>query len=382
MVTAGVFVLFRLNGLIDATPVVASTVAYVGAATALLGAFSALSQWDIKKVLAYSTVSQLGYMVMAIGVGSYVGAIFHLLTHAFFKGLLFLGAGSVIHALDGEQDMRKMGGLKKFMPYTHLGFVVGWWSLSGLPLFSGFFSKDEILYNTLFGVRGSWILWLMGLTAALMTSFYMTRLMFHVFWSPARLAEDLKPHEGGPFFTAPLMLLSFFAVVFGFLGLPHVFSKVIPGHPTHMIGDWLSPMLSTHSNIEHSILSELSMMLASVVVAGSGVVLAYLLYIRKDENVDRVVQKIKINELTKASSMALYIDHSFNHYLVRPFSDLSKAIWLFIDQILIDQTISKFAKLIAVSGEIGKTLNNGRVQHYISIFVVILSMVLVGVLFS
>ena len=220
MVTAGVFMMARSAVLFELAPVTGGIVATVGVATAMLAAVIAVSQTDIKRVLAYSTISQLGYMVLAIGVGAYTAGIFHLSTHAFFKALLFLGAGSVIHAMSGEQDMRKMGGLRKKMPITFVTMLAAWLAISGVFPFSGFWSKDEILIAT-FNNGGLWyILWAVGMFVALLTAFYMTRLIVLTFMGSPRWADGAQPHESPRSMTIPLIVLAFFTTTAGVFNTP------------------------------------------------------------------------------------------------------------------------------------------------------------------
>ncbi len=220
MVTAGVYLVARTGVLFELAPISAGTVATVGAVTALFAATIALGQRDIKRVLAYSTISQLGYMFLAVGVSAYAAGVFHLLEHAFFKALLFLGAGSVIHAMGGEQDMWKMGGLRKKMPITFVTMVVGWLAISGIPFFAGFWSKDEILAVT-FG-RGGWYigLWAIGMVAALLTAFYMSRLMFLTFWGEPRWDDGAHPHESPGLMTLPLIVLAALSAFGGLINTP------------------------------------------------------------------------------------------------------------------------------------------------------------------
>jgi NADH-quinone oxidoreductase subunit L len=220
MVTAGVFMIARSAVLFEMAPVTGAIVAVVGTLTALLAALIAVSQTDIKKVLAYSTISQLGYMVLAMGVGAYTAGIFHLTTHAFFKALLFLGAGSVIHAMSGDQDMRTMGGLRKKMPITFITMGAGWLALAGVFPFSGFWSKDEILAATF--AKGGWyiLLWGAGLFVAFLTAFYMTRLFVMTFLGKPRWEDGVHPHESPPTMTIPLIILGFFTVSFGLVNTP------------------------------------------------------------------------------------------------------------------------------------------------------------------
>ena len=220
MVTAGVFMIARSAVLFEMAPVSGAVVAVVGTATALVAALIAVSQRDIKKVLAYSTISQLGYMVLGVGVGAYTAGMFHLTTHAFFKALLFLGAGSVIHAMAGEQDMSKMGGLAKKMPITFITMGAAWLAISGMFPFSGFWSKDEILGATFAKGGGFVVLWFIGLLVALLTAFYMTRLFVMTFMGKPRWGGDIHPHESPASMTAPLIVLGFFTVSAGFVNTP------------------------------------------------------------------------------------------------------------------------------------------------------------------
>ncbi|HSR15821.1 MAG TPA: NADH-quinone oxidoreductase subunit L [Gemmatimonadales bacterium] len=243
MVTAGVYMVARTGALFELAPVSAGVVATVGAVTALFAATIALAQFDIKRVLAYSTISQLGYMFMAVGAAAHVGGIFHLMTHAFFKALLFLGAGSVIHALAGEQDMRRMGGLARVMPWTFGTMAVAWLAISGIPPFAGFWSKDEILASV-FERGGAWVaLWAVGLLTALLTAFYMTRLMFLTFGGSKRWPEGGHAHESPPVMVVPLAVLAAGSLLAGLvntpwrLGLEHFLEPAFEGvHLSHIPG--------------------------------------------------------------------------------------------------------------------------------------------------
>jgi NADH-quinone oxidoreductase subunit L len=220
MVTAGVYMVARSGAIFDLAPVAAAVVAIVGAATALFAATIAMGQRDIKRVLAYSTISQLGYMFMGVGAAAYVAGVFHLMTHAFFKALLFLGAGSVIHAMSDEQDMHKMGGLARKLPITFATMAIAWLAISGIPPFAGFWSKDEIL-ATVFERGGLWqVLWAVGLVTALLTAFYMTRMMWLTFFGAPRWAEGANPHESPRTMTVPLMVLAGLSVVGGLVNTP------------------------------------------------------------------------------------------------------------------------------------------------------------------
>src|SRR5688572_3496962 len=240
MVTAGIYMIARSNILYTLAPLSLVVVAIVGLATAILGATIALKQNDIKKVLAYSTVSQLGYMFLGLGVGAYTGAVFHVMTHAFFKALLFLGAGSVIHAMHHEQDIRKMGGLKKYLPITHITFLLACLAIAGIPPFSGFFSKDEILIAA---YAHQPLLYYIGLGGALLTAFYMFRLYAMTFSGTFRGTPEQQHHlhESPPAMTIPLIILAVLSVVGGFLGLPEILNEKLGTN--HYLEHFLSPVI-------------------------------------------------------------------------------------------------------------------------------------------
>ncbi len=381
MVTAGVYVLFRLNGLLDASPEAMLVISIVGVTTAFVAAFIALTQRDIKKVLAYSTVSQLGYMVLAIGVGSYVGAVFHLLTHAFFKGLMFLGAGSVIHGLSGEQDIEKMGDLKQSMPFTYGTFLVGWLSIIGAPLFSGFFSKDEILFHTFVNERGSVLLWVVAVLTAGMTAFYMTRLMAKVFWGQSHVDEKVHPHEGSALFTAPLCILAVLSTGAGFLGVPHALSNIIPGHPGHVLSEWLAPLIAGEGHATGSVSLEWILMTTSVLVALAASLFAYFLYVKEEEKTKKAASYLQVTFLVKASEQLMFIEKLYKENIITPFKEISQALWLFIDVNLIDRLLVSGAKSIISVGKISKTIQSGNLQSYVALFVFTVAIFLMGALF-
>ena len=236
MVTAGIYLIIRTSELWLAHPWALDVVAVVGAATAILGAYLGCKAWDVKKVLAYSTVSQLGYMFLALGVGAFSSALFHLITHAFFKACLFLSAGSLIHGLNGEQDIRKMGELRKKMPFTFVSFLTGSLALMGLPFLSGFFSKDEILYHTFH--EGHYILWSVALLAAGLTAFYTTKTLYYVFWKKSE--SQVKAHESGWWMRVPLIILSILSVGAGLLNWPHFMPQIIP---YNKLAHWINPKM-------------------------------------------------------------------------------------------------------------------------------------------
>jgi NADH-quinone oxidoreductase subunit L len=279
MVTAGVYMIARLSFLFALAPATLAVVATIGAATALLAATIALAQNDIKRVLAYSTVSQLGYMFLAMGVGAYAAGIFHLMTHAFFKACLFLGSGSVIHAMGGEQDMRKMGGLRKHLPATSTTFIVATLAIAGIPPLAGFFSKDEILWQSFSSPYGSKALWAIGVLVAGLTAFYMFRQVFMVFFGECRADHETRHHlhESPSVMTLPLWILMAGSVVAGFLWIPHAF---LP------FEHWLEPVMAHHGAAHAEaatagVGAEIGLMLLSVAVALGGTALAYLVYYRR-----------------------------------------------------------------------------------------------------
>jgi NADH-quinone oxidoreductase subunit L len=291
MVTAGVYMVARSAPLFHLTPATSGVVATIGAFTAILAASIALVQNDIKRVLAYSTVSQLGYMFLALGVGAYWVAVFHLFTHAFFKALLFLGAGSVIHALDGEQDMRNMGALKSRIPITHLTMAIGSIAIAGIPGFAGFFSKDEILWQAYNSHMGSLLLYTVGLTTAAMTAFYMWRMMNMTFYGKSHVKPEVAAHihESPASMTVPLMVLAVGSVLAGWLGTPKLWNlpEFFRGFET-----WLAPVFPPMAEGgPHNPTMELLLMLLSVGIAIAGIALARYLYHHRPELTDKICEK-------------------------------------------------------------------------------------------
>ncbi len=298
MVTAGVYMVARSSALFALTPQTSFLVAAVGAATAILAASIALVQNDIKRVLAYSTVSQLGYMFLAAGVGAYWVAIFHLYTHAFFKALLFLGAGSVIHALGGEQDIRRMGGLKDKIPVTYRTMWIASLAIAGIPPLAGFFSKDEILWQTWSSPLGSKALWAVGVVTAFMTAFYMWRLMFLTFHGRPRLSEEASRHvhESPPVMTVPLVALAAGSVAAGWIGMPKIWTWF--GEGFRLFEHWLAPVFAAatahwhaHAEAHHDVSIEWALMILSVVIAAAGIALARHLYLVRPDAPEAIRQR-------------------------------------------------------------------------------------------
>ncbi len=361
MVTAGVYMIIRMSPVFIIAPNVMMVIATIGALTAFFAAAIGLTQWDIKKVLAYSTVSQLGYMFLAVGTGAFIPALFHLMTHAFFKALMFLGSGSVIHAMDGEQDIRKMGDLKKHMPITHWTFVAGWLAIIGIPPLAGFFSKDEILWFSYSSSYGHPILWVVGVAAAGMTAFYMTRLMCLTFWGKSRVPEKVHPHESPMSMTFPLIVLGFLSVVGGWVGIPHAI-----GHPLHIpnfLELWLNKWgLHNPEVSRQSVILEFSLMGISFGFASLMAWMAYNFYISCPGKSDKIVSKIKgVYDLVYNK---YYVDEFYFGKIINPLIDISKGLWLQIDVSFIDKTTYKLTDFIKSSSSGFKALQNGNMQQY------------------
>jgi NADH-quinone oxidoreductase subunit L len=332
-------------------------VAVIGLATALLAASIALKQNDIKKVLAYSTVSQLGYMFLGLGVGAYTGAVFHVMTHAFFKALLFLGAGSVIHAMGGEQDMRKMGGLGKKLKITNITFLLGCIAIAGIPPFSGFFSKDEIL-SAAYGK--SPVYYAVGVFTALLTAFYMFRLYASTFLGTFRGTHDQEHHlhESPPAMTIPLIVLAILAVFAGFLGIPEV---VAPN--AHILGHYLAPVLGEGASgpeVAHG--TEWGLMGVSVVLAFIGSIWAWVRFSRKPE----------LGEPTgfgKVLANKWYVDEFYNAIIVRPLDMLAQFL-VFFDKNVIDGIVNGVGRLVQYGSRQLRLIQSGQVGGYVLLMVV------------
>lgn len=362
MVTAGVYMIVRLGPLFLLAPNAMSVIAVVGALTALVGATIGLTQWDIKKVLAYSTVSQLGFMFLAVGVGAFTAAMFHLMTHAFFKALMFLGSGSVIHAMHEEQDMRKMGGLKKYMPMTHLTFLFGWLAIIGLPPFAGFFSKDEILWYSFSSPMGHWSLWLVGAIAATCTAFYMTRLMCLTFWGSSRVPSDVHPHESPLTMTIPLIVLAALSIVGGFVGVPHVLGEILPGNPPHLLEKWFHGQIAVVESINPSHVMELALMGISVGLAGISAWLAFDFYTKSPEKPAKVAAQL--GATYRLVYNKYYVDEFYSSRIIQPIVNGSRALWAYVDVNFVDRLTYTVADLVQGFGTALRSLQNGNLQQY------------------
>ena len=375
MVTAGVYMVARSHVIFERAPMALTVVAIIGTLTALFAATIGIAQTDIKKVLAYSTVSQLGYMFMACGVGAFSAGIFHLMTHAFFKGLLFLAAGSVIHGVGGEQDMRKMGGLRQYMPVTFVTMGIATLAIAGIPPFAGFWSKDEILWQA-FGT--SWVYWLIGVITAFITSFYMFRLMYMTFGGEYRgSASDPghsahghaahghdahghghgDPHESPWVMLGPLVILAVLSVFGGFVGYGNRFEH------------FLAPVFQQGANViaqetsDAGKSTEYLLMVISISVAGLGWLLAWLLYSRRPQLPARIAASL--GGLYQAVVHKYYVDEIYAAVFVRPLIEGSTTIlWHGVDQDVIDATVNNSATAAREVSDAARQMQSGNLRSY------------------
>ncbi len=371
MVTAGVYMVSRSHLIFERAPMALMVVAVIGTLTALFAATIGITQTDIKKVLAYSTISQLGYMFMACGVGAFSAGIFHLMTHAFFKGLLFLAAGSVIHAVGGEQDMRKMGGLRTYIPWTFLTMGIATLAIAGIPPFAGFWSKDEILWKVYSSPHGSWVFWFVGVITAFITSFYMFRLLFMTFFGDYHGAQidshghsshshgehgHGEPHESPAVMLVPLMILALLSIVGGLVGIGNRFEH------------FLEPVFGSGIAVEAAGEAagrgtEFLLMGISVAVAFLGLALAYVLYISKPYLPQKIADGL--NGFYTAVLDKYYVDELYAKLFVKPLIDGSTTIlWQGVDRKVIDDTVNKAADGARhVSDEV-RHMQSGNLRSY------------------
>ncbi len=351
MVTAGIYMIARLHFLFDLAPDVLAVIATIGALTALVAALIAMTQTDIKKVLAYSTVSQLGYMVLGLGVGVTGAALFHVVTHAFFKGLLFLGAGSVIHAMSGEQDMRKMGGLRSHLPVTFWTMLIGTLAISGVPPLSGFFSKDEIIWGAYHGgSHAQPILGIIGYVVAFLTAFYMGRLLLLTFFGSSRVDAHAKAHlhESPAVMTLPLVVLAVLSAVGGFLPIPDIVALVTGQHGHDHAPLWALVMASC--------------------LAFGGLGLAWLCYIARPEIPERVTTALSgFYELVRDK---FRIDELYDVVVVQPLFAMADAAASIVDRGLIDGAVNGVGRVVRGASRSWRRLQTGNVQHYALSFLV------------
>jgi NADH-quinone oxidoreductase subunit L len=364
MVTAGIYMIARSNILYSMSPLTLNVVTYIGLATALLAATIALKQNDIKKVLAYSTVSQLGFMFLALGAGSYVAAVFHVMTHAFFKALLFLGSGSVIHAMGGEQDIRKMGGLGKYMKITQVTFLLGCLAIAGIPGFSGFFSKDEILA----GAYGkSPVIYAIALGTALLTAFYMFRLYAMTFRGSFRGTHEQEHHlhESPAAMTIPLVILAILSVVGGLVGIPEFMAS-----GAHKLNEFLSPVFAGSQEYfsSHGLLHETDHNTEWMLTGISSalilvtVVIAWNRFSRKPDLAPSA-------GLGKVLENKWYVDELYDRLIVNPLSRLGEFLGSFIDKGVIDGVVNGVGRAVNYGSRQLRLLQSGQVASYVLLMV-------------
>jgi NADH-quinone oxidoreductase subunit L len=384
MVTAGVYMVVRCNALFAMAPLSSMTVAFIGGGTAVFAATIGMAQNDIKRVLAYSTVSQIGYMFLGAGVGAYTAAIFHLVTHAFFKACLFLGSGSVIHGMHHEQDIRKMGGLKKYFPITYWTFAISTAAIAGIFPLSGFFSKDEILFHAL--VDGNMILWGMGVGGAFLTAFYMSRLVILTFHGESRVDPHIHPHESPKVMTMPLVILAGLAAAGGLIGIPLL-------HGAHLLHNWLEPV--THFDLQSALASsaklleehghhvpswshlleeaehgwglEVVLMMFSFTVAALGIAMAYLCYVKFPHWPDKFMQGQWGYDLVRDKYR---VDELYDAAFVNPTVEGSVFLWKECDARGIDGGVNGVASVIGWFSRQAREFQSGFVRNY-ALFIVI-----------
>lgn len=363
MVTAGIYMIARSNVMFTMAPATMCVIAIIGLATAILAATIALKQNDIKKVLAYSTVSQLGYMFLALGVGAYTGAVFHVMTHAFFKALLFLGAGSVIHAMSGEQDMRNMGGLKKHMRITHITFLLGCLAIAGMPPFSGFFSKDEILAAAF---NNNPVFWGIAVLGACMTAYYMFRLYGMTFLGKFRGTHEQEHHlhESPSAITIPLIILAILAVIGGWVGIPEIFL-----HGGHKLEAFLEPVFAPSKALikERHALShttEYALMAISVAAAFAAMLYGWKKFSKyqKSGEEEKGLGKVLANKW--------YVDELYNNIVVKPVLSISKFFSGIVEKKGIDGLVNGVGKAVNYSSRQVRLLQSGQVGNYVLMMVV------------
>lgn len=360
MVTAGIFLVVRSNFLFELAPMTQDIMLYVGLATSLVAAFIALKQNDIKKVLAYSTVSQLGFIFVSLGMGGYVAAMFHVTTHAFFKALLFLGSGSVIHAMSDEQDIRQMGGLKKYIPITHITFLIGTLAIAGFPFLSGFFSKDEILAHAL---HHNVIIYVLLAISAMVTAIYMFRLYFLVFHGSFRGTEEVKHHlhESPLNMTLPLMVLAVLSVVGGALNIPSLFGEGMAHWMSHFLEHGtagLSAVEPVHlSNGQTIMLMTVASLVTLVVLA-----ITYFTYVKKNS---QALPDAQLSGWAKVSANKLYFDEIYDFLFVKPTEWISTNVYNLFEISALNRSVYRFADVVSKSGEIVRKWQSGIVSSYI-----------------
>ncbi|MBC7260242.1 MAG: NADH-quinone oxidoreductase subunit L [Chloroflexi bacterium] len=363
MVTAGVYMVARTHTLFALSPSALTWVAAIGGVTAFFAATIALTQHDLKRVLAYSTISQLGYMFLGVGVGAYAAGIFHLTTHAFFKALLFLGAGSVMHALAGELDIRKMGGLRSKIPITFWTFLIAALAIAGFPGLAGFFSKDEILWQTFAG--GKTFLWALALLTAGLTAFYVFRLVFMVFYGESRVDKKVAAHvhESPRVMTVPMAILAVFSVIAGYIGVPKILggSNWIEHYLDGSLG-WHSPDAAIAETAHASAGTEWALLILSVIVALAGIALAYVFYVRRTDLPARVAKSL--GGLYTLVYNKYKVDEFYTAVVVNPLRSLGQFLAARVDGPVVDGIVEGIAALVALVGRGLQALQTGLARNY------------------
>ena len=364
MVTAGVYMVIRSNVLYMLSPFSSEVVAIIGMLTALMAATIGLKQNDIKKVLAYSTVSQLGFMFVALGAGAYTAGLFHVVTHAFFKALLFLCAGSVIHAMSGEQDIRRMGGLKKYLPVTHITFLMGVLAISGIPLFSGFFSKDEILVAS--WVHSPLMFVVMAFTS-LLTAVYMFRLYWLTFHGDFRGTHHQQEHlhESPSVMTIPLMVLAVLSVIGGFMGMPHWMSEKLGVH--HLFSEFVTPVIYAPKEFILSHTFDFSLLIGTIVVLA-----AVYYFTRKMYVTDKVVpeEDSETKSFQKVLANKYYVDEIYDAVIRKPLDAISEMFYKIFDINIIDGIVNGIPKATNITASVARMLQTGRLGVYLVVMVI------------
>jgi len=353
MVTAGIYMIARSSILYNLAPVTMNIMIILGLATAIFAAVIGLRQNDIKKVLAYSTVSQLGYMFLALGLGAYSSAVFHLTTHAFFKALLFLGAGSIIHAMGGEQDIRKMGGLRKKMPVTYFTFLAATLAISGIPPFSGFFSKDLILSKAF---ENNPLLYILALGGALITCFYMFRLLYLVFFGSQRLST-VHPHESPRVMTFPLIILSILSVFGGFLNIPSLFGG------DSRFGEFLNKSIISAITEELGSATEIGLIVSSLILLSLVILYAYRIYVKKA--FIPVADGVSTNIFSKVIEHKFYVDEIYSAVIEKPFGSLSDFFFNKVENKVLDPAVDEVGILTSKLGNLVRKLQQGNMSFYL-----------------
>lgn len=384
MVTAGIFLIARNSVLFALSPTSMAVVAAVGATTALIAASIGLVQNDIKKVLAYSTVSQLGFMFTALGVGAFDAGLFHTMTHAFFKALLFLAAGSVIHGMHHEQDIKKMGGLKKYMPITYKTFFVGTLAIAGIPFFSGFFSKDEILWQAFNSDNGSIVVYIMLAVAAIFTAFYMFRLLYLTFTGKERFdASHVHPHESPSTMTSVLIVLAILSAIGGFLNVPYPLGYFFSDHPSIM-SNYLAPIFSdANILLGKSMVHEVHAIEYVLMAVATGLAFLSWFVAKKWYNTDETwaTPRALVQKYPKIYNLLWekwFLDQAYYKGFVDPIITTSRSfLWKIVDVNIVDGFVNGIAKLVELFGKLIRGLQSGITQSYAGLMVLGLILILI-----